>query len=255
MGAHAMQQQINLYQPVIVRGNGLLKARTVSIAMAAIAVLLIASYVYGLYAVNKLAKHVDEARAQQQKQSALLTLNAANADPKQLPTLQAQLKTLNATLADHRRALQLLRVGAAGGDSGFSARLIALAHQHLDGVWLNHIALGSASGVDSLGGGATDAELIPRYINNLAAEPALRGTRINQFEIERKPAEKNSERSAATAIQFNAMRIVTDSTAQDKAAASSTESPAATPDDANAATDTPSTDAQPADGAAPEGHS
>lgn len=217
MSAHAIQQQINLYQPVVVHGSRLLKASTVSIALAAIMVVLIATYSYGLHAVNKLAQHVDETRAQQEKQTALLTLNAANATPKQLPQLQAQLKTLNTTLADHRRALQLLRVGAAGGDSGFSERLVALANQHLDGMWLNHIALGSDNGVESLGGGAINAELIPRYISNLAAEPALRGTRINQFEIERKNAEDAVHASAST-IEFHATRIIATPAQPDNAA-------------------------------------
>ncbi|MES1196831.1 MAG: hypothetical protein ABUL58_07800, partial [Steroidobacter sp.] len=184
-----MQQQINLYQPVIVRGNGLLKANTVSMALAAVVVMLLATYAYGLHAVHILSQHIADAHEQQQKQAALVTLNAANANPKQLPELQAQLKTLSATLADHRRALQLLRVGAAGGDSGFSERLVALANQHLDGMWLNHIVLGSDNGIDSLSGGAINAELIPRYLNSLASEPALRGTRINQFDIQGRDAD------------------------------------------------------------------
>lgn len=253
MSAHAIQQQVNLYQPVVVRGNGMLKARTVSIALAAITVVLIASYAYGLHAVNKLSEHVDAAREQQQKQTAILTLSAANASPKQLSQLQAQLKTLNATLADHQRALQLLRVGAAGGNSGFSARLVALANQHLDGMWLNHITLGSDSGVDSLGGGAINAELIPRYINRLAAEPALRGTRINQFEIERKEASADAGHSSSPSIEFHATRIVATSSQQDTAPATSTD-PAPAADDA-ATTDTPSTEGQSTDSPTPNGQS
>jgi hypothetical protein len=250
MNAHVMQQ-INLYQPVVVRGNRLLKAGTVSIAMAAITVVLLASYGYGLHAVSKLSRHVEAAREQQQKQTALLALNAANASPRQLPELQAQLKKLNATLRDHRRALQLLRVGAAGGDSGFSERLVALATQHVDGMWLNHIVLGSDNGVDSLGGGTINAELIPRYINNLAAEPALRGTRINQFEIERKDTGTDADHPGATAIEFHATRIVAAAAEQDHASADTTEPPATS----NEPTDTPPAAGESTSSTAPDGQS
>lgn len=199
-----MQQQVNLYQRVIVKGSSLLAATTVSIALVAITTMLLAIYAYGAYAVTKLSHHVDEARQQQQKQTALLTLNAANASPEQLQTLQTQVKTLSVTLTDHRRALQLLRVGAAGGDSGFSERLIALANQHLDGMWLDHIVLGSTNGIDSLGGGTINAELIPQYLNQLASEPALRGTRINQFTITGKNVASEAGSATSSTIQFQA---------------------------------------------------
>ncbi len=199
-----MQQQINLYQPVIVRGSGLLTSTTVAIALAIVTTVLIIIYSYGLYAVTKLSHHVDEVRVSQQKQTALLTLNAANATPNELPALQAQVKNINVTLTEHRRALQLLRIGAAGGDSGFSERLIALANQHIDGMWLDHIVLGSDSGVTSLDGGAMDAQLIPQFLSMLAAEPALRGSRINQFDIVGKNVISDEGGEASPTIKFHA---------------------------------------------------
>jgi len=178
-----MHQQVNLYQPVIVKGSGLLASSTVAGAFGIVILLLLSLYVYGVYAVTKLSAHVEQARSQQQNQAALLALNAANTKTSNLADLQAEVRTLNVTLADHRRALQLLRIGVAGGDSGFSDRLIALANRHIDGLWLDHIVLGNNNGVESLSGGTTDADLIPQYIASLSAEPALKGTHINQFQI------------------------------------------------------------------------
>lgn len=201
-----MQQQINLYQPVIVKGSSLVTSRTVSMALGAVTVLLLGLYIYGVYAVARLSQHVAEARSQQEQQTALLTLNAVNAKSTNLADLQSQVRKLNATLADHRRALQLLRVGVSGGDSGFSERLIALANQHIDGLWLDRIVLGSNNGVESLAGATNDADLIPRYLANLSTEPALRGTRINQFQIVGKNASVDSDKPADT-IQFNATSL------------------------------------------------
>ncbi|HEX2586566.1 MAG TPA: hypothetical protein VHL14_15690 [Steroidobacteraceae bacterium] len=203
-----MQQQVNLYQPVIVKGSSLVTSRTVSMALGAVLVLLLGIYIYGIYAVSRLSQHVTEARSQQEKQTALLTLNAVNAKSTNLVDLQTQVRKLNATLSDHRRALQLLRVGVAGGDSGFSERLIALANQHIDGLWLERIVLGSTNGVESLGGGTNDADLIPRYIASLSTEPALRGTRINQFQIVGKNVTVDSGKPADT-IQFSATSLNT----------------------------------------------
>jgi len=199
-----MLQQINLYQPVNVRGDKLLASRTVGIALAAIASLLLIIYAFGLHQVSKLSVHVDEAREQQQKQTSLLTLNAANVTPGDIPKLQAQVRAITSVLSDHKRALQLLRVGSVGGDSGFSERLIALANQHVDGMWLDHIVLGSNNGVDSIGGGATEPELIPLYLSHLAAEPALRGTRVGQFSITGKNA-SDEEGHPSSTIQFRAI--------------------------------------------------
>lgn len=201
-----MQQQVNLYQPVIVKGSSLVTARTVSMALGAITTLLLGIYIYGVYAVAKLSQHVTEAHSQQEQQTALLTLNAVNAKSTNLADLQSQVRKLNTTLSDHRRALQLLRVGVAGGDSGFSERLIALANQHIDGLWLDRIVLGSNNGVESLGGGTNDADLIPRYIASLSTEPALRGTRINQFQIVGKNVSVDSGKPAET-IQFSAASL------------------------------------------------
>lgn len=202
-----MHQQINLYQPVIVKGSGTVTSSSVIIALCATSLLLLVIYSYGIYSVVRLERHVSEAREQQQRQNALLTLNAANASSGDLPSLQAQVKSLTTILSDHKRALQLLRIGTAGGDSGFSARLIALANQHIDGMWLDHIVLGSNNGVESLSGGTIDAELVPMFLSRLASEPALRGTRINQFQLTGRNVPTDTTGETSNSIQFRATGV------------------------------------------------
>lgn len=199
-----MQQQINLYQPVVVKGSGTVTSSSVIIALCATTLLLLGIYSYGIYSVVRLERHVNEAREQQQRQNALLTLNAANASSGDLPALQAQVKSMTTILNDHKRALQLLRIGTAGGDSGFSARLIALANQHIDGLWLDHIVLGSNNGVESLSGGTIDAELVPLFLSHLANEPALRGTRINQFNLTGRNVPADTTGTTSNNILFRA---------------------------------------------------
>jgi hypothetical protein len=211
-----MKQQINLYQPVVIKGSGLVASSSVLIALSAVTVLLLGIYVYGLYAVMQLSHHVDAAREQQQKQTALLTLNAANASIADVPALQAQVRALTAILSDHKRALQLLRVGVSGGDSGFSERLIALANQHVDGMWLDHIVMGSANGIESIGGGTINSELVPIYLSQLASEPALHGTHINQFDITGRNVVTDAGGKPSSAIQFRAINTSSKVTDKDQ---------------------------------------
>ena len=80
-----------------------------------------------------------------------------------------------------------LLAGESAGRGGFSARLRAFGARHVDGIWLEQLKFGAT--VDSIGmaGSALAPELVPRYLQNLAADPALKGGRIDEFLIE-KPA-------------------------------------------------------------------
>jgi hypothetical protein len=66
-------------------------------------------------------------------------------------------------------------------------------------LWIKRIDLGSASGSMGLSGGTLDPDLVPRYLKALASEPALKGTRFDDFSIER---EKDA--AADAAVQFRA---------------------------------------------------
>jgi hypothetical protein len=101
--------------------------------------------------------------------------------------VQAEAKKLAAQLGERRHVLDLLRSGAAGTTAGFAGRLEALARRRVDGVWLDHIVLGGAGGVSSLAGYTLNPDLVPRYFQALAAEPALRGTRFEEFRIGEPP--------------------------------------------------------------------
>src|SRR5437763_1898339 len=113
-----MRQQINLYQPTKADVGKLFTSATTAPALGMVLVLLLMIYGYGVHAVAKLANDVQAARETQQKQTTMLANGTGDSSHAvELGTLQAELKKTNATLNEHRRALQLLNVGAAGGDN------------------------------------------------------------------------------------------------------------------------------------------
>jgi hypothetical protein len=183
-----MRQQINLYQAAFHEPRTRLSAHTAAAVVGIVCVALLLWRVYGGRQITQLVNDVQGARAQLQRQSQFAATTGAQRAARGNPSsLQAQAKQLATQVRERQRALEFLQSGAAGAAGGFADRLEALARRHVDGVWLDHIELGSASGVSSLAGHALDANLVPRYFQALAGEPALRGARFDEFRIGEPP--------------------------------------------------------------------
>ena len=179
-----MRQQINLYQPVLSTQSTPLSASTATLLLGTVCAALSLWWLYGERQVTNLEKEVRSAQAQQQQQAALVrVLGAAQANRANPVDLQARARQLGMQLTERQRILALLRSGELGTTDGFADRLAALARQRIEGVWLDHIVLSGASGVSSLAGRALDPNLVPRYLQALAAEQHLRGTRFDEFHI------------------------------------------------------------------------
>ena len=106
----------------------------------------------------------------------------ANETPEQL---DARVKQLEAQVTERTRAVQILKSGGAGQTTGFANRMEALARRHVDGLWLDQMILSGTNGGMTLRGATIDPDVVPQYLRSLAAEPALSGTRFDDFVIER----------------------------------------------------------------------
>ena len=195
-----MHQQVNLFQPIFREERRLFDAKAVAWSLSAIVVALLGLWLFGTFKVNQLEGEVahlrEQQRAQEQMATAAGSLRSARAKPEQV---QARVSRLTEELATRTRALDLLQGGIAGNTSGFAAKLEALASQHVTGLWISRIDLGSASGSMGLRGGTLDPDLVPRYLKALASEPALKGTRFDDFSIER-----TKDAGLKAGIQFRA---------------------------------------------------
>jgi len=185
-----MRQQINLYQPIFIsRENRQLSAATLVTTIGVVAVALLGISIYGHYRTGQLDAEVTAMRERAAQQEQIVAkvgeLHAARGDPAEI---QTRVKKLTEIVAARNRALDVLEAGAAGQTIGFAARLEALARRHVDGLWLDNLVLSGTNGSMTLQGATLNADTVPVYLQGLAHESALSGTRFDDFVIERPSA-------------------------------------------------------------------
>ncbi|MGO9512618.1 MAG: hypothetical protein ACLP2F_03115 [Steroidobacteraceae bacterium] len=186
-----MEQQINLYQPILGAEKRLFSARAIGLGLAILAVCLGGLAAFGAWRTGRVERSVALLEAQQAAQLATLERASAALQPgRSLADLQEQAKNLSADIAARQRALDLVRLGAASPATGFAARLEALARRQLDGLWLHTIVVGSAEGRLALRGATVDPQLVPAYLAALAEEPALAGVRFDKLAMRRAKREE-----------------------------------------------------------------
>lgn len=184
-----MRQQINLYQPIFSRERKQLSAVTLVSALGALVVTLLGISFYAHGRVEQLAREVDGVRERATQQEQMVAkvgeLHAARGNPAEI---EARVKQLTETVAARKRALEVLQAGAAGQTIGFAARLEALARRHVEGLWIDGLVLSGTNGSMTLQGASLAVDTVPVYLQGLAHESALAGTRFDDFVIERPKA-------------------------------------------------------------------
>ena len=181
-----MSQQINLYSPLFRKQKKLFTARAMAQALGLVLVALAGFYGY--------ARHQSQALQRQAMESGQ-QVKAGLERVKRIPGPAAatDVKALDQQIADLEAQLQantqlLAQAEPSQGPREYLAPLQALARHRVDGVWLTEISLVGASGELSLTGKAAQAELVSRYIDRLAKDPALRGRRFSTLALERNDA-------------------------------------------------------------------
>lgn len=181
-----MRQQINLHQPIFRRERKAISAVMVATTLGVLALSLTAYSIYTARSVERLQNQVaqlTEEQAKQQEQLAkvgeTLSRETRRAD------VEASVKALTATLNERSQALEVLQSGAAGQTSGFATRMEALARRHVNGLWIDGLAMSGTRSTMSISGGSVDADIVPAYLRSLSSETVLSGTRFDDFIIER----------------------------------------------------------------------
>jgi Tfp pilus assembly protein PilN len=181
-----MEQQVNLYQPILGAEKRLFSALTIGLGLAVMIVCLIGLAAFGGWRTLHAERSIDRLEQQEAATLALAThTNAALRPTQSLPELDTEARALSAEIGARERALAIVRRGAATLTLGFAARLEALARRQLDGVWLSGIRIGTGAGRLAMQGGTTDPRLVPAYLAALAAEPALQGAQFDKLTMRR----------------------------------------------------------------------
>lgn len=181
-----MEQQVNLYQPILGAEKHLFSARAIAIALALLAVSLALLGGYGSWRTSRLERAIAQLEARQAADLAAAERGGVVLKPaKSAAQLDEEAKQLAAEIATRERALALVRLGAPSAATGFAARLEALAHRQVEGLWLHEIVLGSGEGRLAMRGAALEPNLVPAYLSALAGEPALAGVRFDKLMLRR----------------------------------------------------------------------
>jgi Tfp pilus assembly protein PilN len=181
-----MRQQINLHQPIFRRERKTLSAVTVAATLGVVVVALTGFSLYTARGVARLQAQVTQLTEQQQKQQEQLgKVGETFSRDARRSDVEARVRALQTTLSERTQALQVLQSGAAGQTSGFASRMEALARRHVNGLWIEGLAMSGTHSTMSISGGSVDADIVPVYLRSLSSEAVLSGTRFDDFVIER----------------------------------------------------------------------
>lgn len=186
-----MSQQINLYNPALRRQREWLSLANVALAAAGFAVLLAVAggalrFQAGQRAQAALALDAELAQAR------LRLAQVAGAGG--LAAAEAQLKTLEETLAARREVLAALQSGGGlspDATTGFADYLRGLARQTVSGLWLTGFSVAQGGEGMEIRGRMLVAERLPDYIRRLNAEKVFAGRQFVSLQVER-PVERDA---------------------------------------------------------------
>lgn len=182
-----MIDQINLYQTQLRDHKQPWSAKFIVQSTGAFFIMLIG--IAASYGWQALALHRQNAALEQQ--SALITREISELAQQTTATqLDASLAEKIASLEEMLRSQQQLYMLLQNGvlddprtARGYSDHLVALARQHVAGLWLSRITLSGAGYDLTLHGKTTTPELLPRYLQNLSQEPVLKGIGFSAFQL------------------------------------------------------------------------
>ena len=202
-----MTQQINLFNPILLKQEKYLSARTMVQGAVLIVLACIALGGYVKYQSRQQAAQADALSAELKSvQAQLSQVSAAQASRPKNKELEEQIKDAEAEMKTLQQVSDVLKKGAVGESSGYSEYFRALARQASTGVWLTGLTIQGSSGDLTLQGRALQADLVPQYIGRLKTEPLMQGRSFSGLEIHNPDADPakagGKQHVAANYIEF-----------------------------------------------------
>lgn len=177
-----MSQQINLYNPILLRQKKIFSARAMAQSLIVLVLGILVFYGYARYQVASLqsASSFSEKRLEN-AQARFGRLSQQFSPPVKSAALDLQISQVETDLKKLTQTQVALKQSGALEGGGFSPYFQAMARQIVDGLWLTGIAV--ESGDMRISGRALKPELVPIYIRRLSTEPAMRGRQFSTLEM------------------------------------------------------------------------
>ncbi|HEX8987410.1 MAG TPA: PilN domain-containing protein [Rhodocyclaceae bacterium] len=179
-----MSQQINLFDPALLRKRELLTALNLAVASGALVALLFAWGAWSRARLGGLEAESAQVRPQAmalqaQKDAMGAQLQAMKPDAK----LEADLAAAQAMLELRSKQMGELKKGVSPEAGGFAEYLRGLARQTPNGLWLTGFDIKDSGASMEISGRMTDPALLADYIRRLDAEPAFKGREFASLKV------------------------------------------------------------------------
>jgi hypothetical protein len=181
-----MEQQVNLYQPILGAENHLFSARAIGIGLGVLAGCLCGLAGFAAWRTVRIERAVVAVEKQQVAGLELTArADAALMPHETLEQLDAAAKVFAVEIAARAHSLEIVERGSLNPTSGFAARLEAIGRRQLDGVWLTSLVVASGDRRLAFKGATSDPRLVPAWLASLGEERALDGARFDHLVIRR----------------------------------------------------------------------
>jgi hypothetical protein len=193
-----VSQQINLYNPLLLKQQKLFSLNTMAQALGLILLGIFLFYGYAWYRVADLEKQMAETARLHRDTLAQLEQTKSKLGPRKASKLlEDEVTRMEAQVDTRRRIIGLMEQGELGNSQGFSEYFRAFARQTMDGLWLTGFRV-SGSGDMAISGRALKPEQVPVFINHLKREKILEGKTFTTLEMRLPPATSAPEGKPVT---------------------------------------------------------
>jgi Tfp pilus assembly protein PilN len=174
-----VSQQINLYRPIFRQQQKKFSARAMLQAGAVMAAGIVAIYGVLLWQLGQVREELRQAERRHADITARLQSVTQQFGGGQ--GVADRMKALEQEVAVRRQVIDGLQRNVFTNSHGYSDYFLALARQHVDGVWITGISITGAGEDLKFKGRTIDPARVPRLVQRLAAEKALAGREFEMF--------------------------------------------------------------------------
>jgi hypothetical protein len=194
-----MSQQINLLNPALIKKTDLLKPNNIALLLGVLLLALLAYYVFAKSALEEtILMRSQTAERLTATQTQLNNLIAERNTHASNQVLLNRIKELEQKEIMQEAILKAVSQNSATPSHSYAALLRAFSKQSIDGLWITGLSIDQDAEALSIKGRTLNADLLPKYIARLRAEPALKGKSFTQLTMQ--AAEQPTAATSATAL-------------------------------------------------------
>lgn len=183
-------QQVNLFQPIFRKERKLLSFRVLWQGCAAVLVVLMMMYGWGVQQTLQMKAELAQQEKQQQIfTEQLLEVSAQLAEMKTDTAPQLELGNLERELAARQKVVDALTRVRDTYTQGVSTYLEGFSRQMPKGVWLTGFTVQAGGEGLVIRGSSLKSALVPTFLDQLSTEQTLVGTQFALLQIQRETAD------------------------------------------------------------------